>query len=139
MLTDCLLYFFCSCRRTTLRASICCFFFSSYSSACSFSLACCFFSMSARRFCAVDDELCERVPSRAPNNFWPRLRSSTCSLFRRDGVPASCLLWLASALSRGLLLPPSEIEDCLRFAGPCGEGNWDTGSGRITSEATALQ
>ena len=74
--TDCLLYLCCSSRRTTMSASRRCLFFSSYSSACSFNLACCFFSMSVRRLCAVEDELWDKVPSRAPNNLCPRLRSS---------------------------------------------------------------
>lgn len=82
--TDCLLYFFCSLRRTSTRASRRSFFSSSYSSACSFSLACCLFSISVRRFCAVEDELWDKVLSRAPNNLCPRLRSSICPLLRRS-------------------------------------------------------
>ena len=82
--TDCLSYFFCSLRLITMRASRFCFFFSSCSSACCFSLACCFFSISVRRFCAVDDELWDNVPSRAPNNLCPRLRSSNCPLRLRS-------------------------------------------------------
>lgn len=35
--------------------------------------------MSARRFCAAVDELCDNVPSSAPNSRWPRLRSSAAS------------------------------------------------------------
>ena len=36
--------------------------------------------MSRRRFSAADDELCDKVPSKAPNSLFPRLRSSTASL-----------------------------------------------------------
>lgn len=146
-LTDCLSNFFCSLRRTTMRASNRCFFFSSYSSACSFSLACCFFSMSVRRFCAVEDELWDKVPSRAPNNLCPRLRSSNCPLLRRsDGWSCadvaceakSVVSWPGSWLNRSRLTLPSETDDFLRFNG--GKDVWDSsmGSGTMTAEATAL-
>lgn len=126
-----------------MRASNRCFFFSSYSSACNFSLACCFFSISVRRFCAVEDELWDKVSSKAPNNLCPRLRSSNCPFLRRSGN-RSCVgigslpvsigeCWV----SRGLLALPSDVFDCLRLA--CAEG-WGSSiaSGSITAEATAL-
>ena len=82
--TDCRSYIFCSLWRSLIRISNFSLFFSSSSSACNLSLSCCFFSMSARRFCAVDDELWDRVPSRAPNNLCPRFRSSSCPVLRRS-------------------------------------------------------
>lgn len=147
--TDCLSNFFCSLRRTTKRASSFCFFFSSCSSACSFSLACCFFSMSVRRFCAVDDELWDKVPSRAPNSLCPRLRSSICPLLRRSDCRVS---WVADCWgdtvsgslplvslwpSLGRFDRSSEKEDCLRFRVAGGEGDCSD-SGRMTAEARAL-
>lgn len=126
-----------------MRASNRCFFFWSYSSACNFSLACCFFSISVRRFCAVEDELWDKVSIKAPNNLCPRLRSSNCPFLRRSGT-RSCVgigslpvsigeCWV----SRGLLALPSDVVDCLRLA--CSEG-WGSSiaSGSITAEATAL-
>lgn len=121
--TDCLLYFFCSLRRTSMRASRRSFFSSSYSSACSFSLACCLFSISVRRFCAVEDELWDKVLSRAPNNLCPRLRSSICPLLRRSdsrsGVEVSrAMSWplsIESWLIRGRLAVFSGNGECLRF------------------------
>ena len=122
--TDCLLYFFCSLRRTSMRASRRSFFSSSYSSACSFSLACCLFSISVRRFCAAEDELWDNVLSRAPNNLCPRLRSSTCPLLRRSdsrsGADVSgATSWplpIESWLIRGRLAVSSDNGECLRFA-----------------------
>ena len=147
--TDCSLYFFCSSRRTSTNASKRCFLFSSNSSACSFSLACCFFSMSTRRFCAVDDELCDNVPSRAPNSLCPRLRSSICPLLRRsddrsgvgnDGFPAAPSSSPDVCFSRGRLLLCSDTDDCLRFVAPSIDGSFSTvsGSGRLTAEAITL-
>lgn len=130
-----------------MRACNRCFFFSSYSSACNFSLACCFFSMSVRRFCAAEDELWDKVPSRAPNNLCPRLRSSSCPLLRRsdawscpieDSEPKLCPLLFEFWLNRGLLELSSVIDDCLRFADIEG-GDSSTGSGRMTADATALE
>lgn len=146
-LTDCLSKFFCSLRRTTMRASNRCFFFSSYSSACSFSLACCFFSISVRRFCAVEDELWDKVPSRAPNNLCPRLRSSNCPLLRRsDGwscADVACkttlvVSWPGSWLNRRRLTLLAETDDCLRFGGREEVRVSSMGSGTMTAEATAL-
>ncbi len=128
------------------RASLFCFFFSSCSSACSFSLACCFFSMSVRRFCAVEDELWDNVPSRAPNSLCPRLRSSNCPLLRRSdalsrGEAGEFLLsldWPLSSLS--LLLRSSEKEDWRRFnVGDVDKGRSVVSSGSMTAEATALK
>ena len=121
--TVCLLYFFCSFRRTSMRASRRSFFSSSYSSACSFSLACCLFSISVRRFCAVEDELWDKVLSRAPNSLCPRLRSSICPLLRRSdsrsGVEVSrAMSWpssIGSWLIRVRLAALSGNGECLRF------------------------
>lgn len=130
-----------------MRACNCCFFFSSYSSACNFSLACCFFSISVRRFCAAEDELWDKVPSRAPNNLCPRLRSSNCPLLCRsdgwsclveDSEPTSCPLSFEFWPNRGLLELCSVMDDCLRFVDN-GDGTSSTGSGRMTADATALR
>lgn len=59
---------------STLSSFLCLSSSSSWSF--SFSLSCCFFSISARRRCAAEVELCESVPSSAPKSLWPRLRSS---------------------------------------------------------------
>lgn len=126
-----------------MRASNRCFFFSSYSSACDFSLACCFFSISVRRFCAVEDELWDKVSSKAPNNLCPRLRSSNCPFLRRSGTRScvgigSLLVTIGECwVSRGLLALPTDVFDCLRL--PCAEG-WGPSvvSGSNTAEATAL-
>lgn len=147
-LTDCLSNFFCSLLRITIRASSFCFFFSSCSSAWTFSLACCFCSISVRRFCAVEDERCDKVPSRAPNNLCPRLRSSNCPLLRSSDCRLEAADWggviisgrpvQSSWLRRGLLPPASEKEDCLRFRVAGGERGCSSVSGNITAEATAL-
>ena len=106
--------------------------------------------MSVRRFCAVEDELWDNVPSRAPNSLCPRLRSSICPLLRRSdcrvswladcwGVMVLSLLPLLSLWpSLGLFDRSSENEDCLRLRVGGGEGG-SSDSGNITAEATALQ
>ena len=85
--------------------------------------------MSSRRLCAVDDELCERVPKRAPKSLCPRLRSSKAPFLRRSArlsatADSSILLgafcnvdsgWLESVLRRGRLASVLIVEDCLRF------------------------
>ena len=148
LLTERSLNFFCSRLRTAINRSRSAFFLSSYSAACIFNLACCFFSISARRFCALDDELCERVPSRAPNSLCPRFRSSALPLTRRSsrmievagpgrsssgGLSSSTLL---SRRSRLVLL--SEPPDCRRLAKLVGEGSFSASSGTTTAEATTL-
>ena len=106
--------------------------------------------MSVRRFCAVEDELWDNVPSRAPNSLCPRLRSSICPLFRRSDcwVPWVAACWGVMVLgllpllslwpSLGLFDRSSEKEDCLRLRLAGGEGGCSD-SGSITAEATALQ
>ena len=145
--TDCLSYFLCSRRRTPIMASNRSFFFSSNSSACNFSLACCFRSMSVRRFCAVDDELWDNVPSRLPNNLCPRLRSSNWPLLRRSKALSTRVGGgdiVASAdvssplLRRGLFASCSETMDFLRLVGASGEFGCSLASGIITAEAMAL-
>lgn len=106
--------------------------------------------MSVRRFCAVDDELWDNVPSRAPNSLCPRLRSSICPLLRRSDVRVS---WVADCggvmvsvpfpraslwPSRGLFERSPENEDCLRLRVAGGEGGCSD-SGKMTAEATALE
>ena len=107
--------------------------------------------MSVRRFCAVEDELWDNVPSRAPNNLCPRLRSSTCPLFRRSDARSrgavdvvgdaaeSALELLSPRLNRGRFACSSEKEDWrrLRVRGEALGGSIDS-SGTITAEATAL-
>jgi hypothetical protein len=146
-LTDCLSYFFCSCRLTSIKAKSFCLFFSSCSSSCSFSFACCFLSISTRRFCAVEDELCARVPSRAPNNLFPRFRSSSFTLSSDLGVVFVSAAGGDEPLTRsrepysdkrGRLLSTSDTEDCLRFESE-GEGGCSTVSGKMTADATSLQ
>ena len=102
--------------------------------------------MSDRRFCAVEDELWDKVPSRAPNSLCPRLRSSIAPLFRSGRscavvgawVIASGLSWLSSTESRGLLDSASEYVDCLRFNETGGDCGCSSASGKMTAEATAL-
>ena len=126
------------------------------SSACCLSLSCCFFSISARRFCAVVGERCERAPSIAPNNLWPRLRStaltSVCPLRRLsaflsgavdDVIDSRRYPLLSSVLSRGRLPPCSETEECRRlvpFAGEAArEGDGDSAvSGTTTTDNIIL-
>lgn len=148
--TDCLSYLTCSSRLTAVRASFFCVFISASSSAWSFSLACCFFSISDRRFDAVEDELWDNVPSRAPNSLCPRLRSSNCPLLRRSEARSwgdsvwgeaaeSRVPMLASCLKRRRLELSLANEDWrrLRLAGDVGVCS--SVSGRMTAEATALE
>ena len=110
--------------------------------------------MSVRRFCAVEDELWDNVPSRAPNSLCPRLRSSTCPLFRRSAAVRSIdvvvelgagsafsglLLLLSLWLSRGRLECSFENEDWRRFRlGDVVLGGSAGSSGSMTAEATIL-
>lgn len=106
--------------------------------------------MSLRRFCAVDDELWDKVPSRAPNSLCPRLRSSNWlmllrpepgfSLLSSSGVDlASLPLLLSSWDRRGRLGWFSEVEDCLRLIA-VGDGmGLSVVSGTITADASGLR
>lgn len=117
--------------------------------------------MSARRFCAGEDELCESVPSRAPNSLWPRLRSSSAPLPYRAALRSRSVLRSATpaeddggrllssgedrggrsswSLSRRRLLSASEMEDFLRFRPFSGDaGTSLSGSGNATADAISL-
>jgi hypothetical protein len=132
----------CSCLRIALSSSnlSCCLCESS--SACCFSFACWRLSISALRFAAEDEELCESVPSRAPNSLWPRLRSSTCPLLRRASRCSSSTLagrggsLLPSLLSRGRLESFSDMEDCLRLREVPSPGDEGSGVGSWASGTT---
>lgn len=103
--------------------------------------------MSTRRLCAVEDELCARVPSRAPNNLFPRFRSSSFLLSSCSGArlgfaggddPPSTWSIEPSSDNRGRLLFASETDDCLRLADSGGD-SCSTVSGKITADATSLE
>ena len=106
--------------------------------------------MSARRFCAVDDELWDSVPSRAPNNLCPRFRSSSCPVLRRSlnrsdlwgGDPSlanGSVSVFSLRPSLGLFDSEDDIDDCLLFKGFAFTGSGSSSvSGRMTADATAL-
>lgn len=149
--TDSFSYTFCSLLRRTIRFSCRFLDCALNSSSCCFSLACCFRSISARLFCVTVDELCESVPSSAPNSRCPRFRSSSCPLLRRPvSLRLSVLVFGAadglgeeeracSVLTRRRLLSlsSSEMGDCLLFSTAV---SWagGSGSGKATAEAMDL-
>ena len=141
--TDCFLYSICSFRLISIRASSRCFFFSSTSASWSLNFACCFLSISSRRFCAEEGELCDKVPSSEPNSLCPRFRSSTFPLCLREDessgftvLSLSCSLAMCSLRRRRLEGDSGSGEGRPRD-GSLGWGG-STVSGSMTAEATVL-
>ena len=90
--------------------------------------------MSARRFCAAVDDVCDNVPSSPPKSLCPRLRSSVAVAAFLGGRAASG--W-SSLLRRRRLVPFSDADaDELRLFWPA---SGEAGSGTATAEARVLK
>jgi hypothetical protein len=69
------------------------------------------------------------VPNRAPNNLWPRLRSSSWPLWRLAARlslstgDSRASVAVPSVLTRGLLASFSDTEDCLRLRDCTGDAD----------------